>query len=197
MARPKSENKRRAILDAAVEIFAERGAWSTPTSAISKKAGVAEGTLFTFFATKDVLMNELYRALKLEYAAMLLAAFPDEGSFRDQFRHVWNQIIEWGLQNPKKMKVLAELRLSEKITEETKAIGWEAFARLEKLLTESMRQKKVRALSRSFMGSMMAAMSETTTGYIAQESSGKATVRTRHKIRDAGFEMFWKAIAVE
>jgi AcrR family transcriptional regulator len=76
MARPRSEDKQKAILDAAVEEFAVRGVWSTPTSAISKAAGVAEGTLFTYFATKDVLVNALYRALKLELADAMMGDYP-------------------------------------------------------------------------------------------------------------------------
>ena len=43
MARPKSEDKRNAILDAATRVFAERGLTAAPTSEISKQAGVAEG----------------------------------------------------------------------------------------------------------------------------------------------------------
>ena len=49
MARPKSEDKRNAILDAATRVFAERGLTAAPTSEISKQAGVAEETLFTYF----------------------------------------------------------------------------------------------------------------------------------------------------
>ncbi len=61
MSRPKSDDKRIAILEAALRVFAERGNLSAPTSAISKAAGVAEGTLFTYFKSKDDLINELYR----------------------------------------------------------------------------------------------------------------------------------------
>jgi len=60
-ARPKSEDKRNAILDAATRLFAERGLTAAPTSEISKQAGIAEGTLFTYFKTKDDLINALYR----------------------------------------------------------------------------------------------------------------------------------------
>ncbi len=51
MARPKSEDKRNAILDAATRVFAERGLTAAPTSEISRRAGVADGTLFTYFKT--------------------------------------------------------------------------------------------------------------------------------------------------
>src|SRR3569833_3329469 len=66
LARPRSDQKRQAILDAAVELFADRGIGHAPTSAISSAAGVAEGTLFTFFITKDELLYELYREKQKE-----------------------------------------------------------------------------------------------------------------------------------
>src|SRR5277367_4109427 len=75
MARPKSEDKRNAILSAATEVFAERGL-SAATSAISTAAGVAEGTLFTYFKTKDELINALYREIKLELADAMMSEFP-------------------------------------------------------------------------------------------------------------------------
>ena len=49
------ENTRRAILRAALDLFAEKGFYRTTTKAISKKAGIAEGTLFNYFETKEDL----------------------------------------------------------------------------------------------------------------------------------------------
>ena len=49
------ENTRKAILQAALELFAEQGFYRTTTKAISRKAGIAEGTLFNYFETKEDL----------------------------------------------------------------------------------------------------------------------------------------------
>ena len=59
MARPKSEDKRIAIIAATIHMIAEQGL-GAPTAAIAKVAGVAEGTLFKYFATKDELLNAAY-----------------------------------------------------------------------------------------------------------------------------------------
>src|SRR5258708_5790685 len=67
MAKPKSEDKRNAILSAAIQVFAERGL-GAPTAAITSAAGIAEGSLFTYFTTKEELINALYRELKLGWA---------------------------------------------------------------------------------------------------------------------------------
>lgn len=70
MARPKSEDKKQALLEAATAAFAQSGI-AASTSAIARSAGVAEGTLFRYFATKDELLNELYLAIKLRLAEIL------------------------------------------------------------------------------------------------------------------------------
>ena len=49
------ENTRRAILRAALKLFAEKGFYRTKTKAISRRAGIAEGTLFNYFPTKEDL----------------------------------------------------------------------------------------------------------------------------------------------
>jgi AcrR family transcriptional regulator len=93
MARPKSEDKRNAILDAATRVFAERGLTAAPTSEISKQAGVAEGTLFTYFKTKDDLINALYREIKLELADAMMSGFLRKKTVRTRLRHVWDGYV--------------------------------------------------------------------------------------------------------
>src|ERR1700724_4160004 len=100
MARPKSEDKRNAILDAATHLFAERGLAAAPTAEISRRADVAEGTLFTYFETKDELINALYREIKLELADAMMSDFPRRASVRERFQHVWDRYVQWGIANP-------------------------------------------------------------------------------------------------
>ncbi len=49
------EKTRKAILRAALDLFAEKGFYRTTTRAIARKAGIAEGTLFNYFETKEDL----------------------------------------------------------------------------------------------------------------------------------------------
>src|SRR6202034_773378 len=53
---PGSEKYQR-ILDAAVEVIAERGYFSSPVSAIAKRAGVADGTVYLYFKSKDDVLR--------------------------------------------------------------------------------------------------------------------------------------------
>jgi len=49
------ERTRQAILRAALDLFADKGFYRTTTRAISRKAKIAEGTLFNYFETKEDL----------------------------------------------------------------------------------------------------------------------------------------------
>ena len=98
MAKPKSEDKRNSILSAATRVFAERGL-GAPTASITSAAGIAEGSLFTYFKTKDELINALYRELKLELADAIMSSFPRKQSVRHRLEHVWNGHVRWGVAN--------------------------------------------------------------------------------------------------
>ena len=50
-------DKYQRILDAAVEVIAERGYFNSPVSAIAKRAGVADGTIYLYFKSKDEVLQ--------------------------------------------------------------------------------------------------------------------------------------------
>jgi TetR/AcrR family transcriptional regulator, fatty acid metabolism regulator protein len=56
----KSGDKRDRILRAAVRVFAKNGFHDTRVSAVAKAAGVADGTIYLYFASKDELLRSLF-----------------------------------------------------------------------------------------------------------------------------------------
>ena len=58
------------ILDAATVAFDQQGT-SISMATIAKIAGVSNGTLFHYFPTKQVLLDQLYITLKTELATRI------------------------------------------------------------------------------------------------------------------------------
>jgi TetR/AcrR family fatty acid metabolism transcriptional regulator len=54
---PHQGEKYQRILDAAVEVIAERGYFNSPVSAIAARAGVADGTIYLYFKSKDDVLR--------------------------------------------------------------------------------------------------------------------------------------------
>lgn len=64
MAKPRSPERRQLILDTALALFSERGFFGVSVNDIAKKAQIAPGSLYTYFTSKEQLVNELYRYWK-------------------------------------------------------------------------------------------------------------------------------------
>ena len=61
MARPRSASKE-VILDAALAVFRERGYDGTTIPAIAERAGIAQGTLYNYYPSKEKLLFACARA---------------------------------------------------------------------------------------------------------------------------------------
>ncbi len=189
MARPKSEDKRNGILEAATRLFAERGLTAAPTSEISKLAGVAEGTLFTYFKTKDDLINALYREIKLELADAMMSDFPRKKSVGTRLRHVWDRYVNWGVANPKQRKVLAQLMVSEVLTKESRDAGSAPFVEFQAVIGDAIEQHICRNdVPVELIAKSLAALVEATID-LTEVNRSKAK-----QYRDSGFQMFWAGI---
>jgi AcrR family transcriptional regulator len=189
MARPKSEDKRNAILDAATRLFADRGLTAAPTSEISKEAGVAEGTLFTYFQTKDDLINALYREIKLELADAMMSDFPRKKNVGTKLRHVWDRHVNWGIANPKQRKVLAQLTVSEVLSKESRDAGSAPFVEFHAMIRDAMEQRIFRKdVPVELIVKSLAALVEATIDLtVSKRSKAK-------QYRDSGFQMFWSSV---
>lgn len=54
-----SPDKEVRIINAAIEIFSEKGFESTKTKEIAEKAGIAEGTIFRYFPSKGAILEKM------------------------------------------------------------------------------------------------------------------------------------------
>jgi len=187
MARPRSEDKRQAILQAATRLFAKEGL-NAPTARIAKAAGVAEGTLFTYFASKDELMNRLYLELKGGLRAEMAPAPPVQAGLREQLRHAWHTYVRWGAAHPDLRQVLAKLGLSDRVSEATRAEGMQAFCDVALLLQTAMAQGGLRHQPPAFAAALMGAMAEATMDFLAREPAQADSTS------EAGFTAFWNAL---
>jgi len=187
MAKPKSEDKRNAILAAAIQVFADRGL-AAPTAAITSAAGIAEGSLFTYFKTKDELINALYRELKLELADAMMSSFPRKQSVRHRLEHVWNGYVNWGIANPDHQKVLKQIQVWGGLTEESKQAGSAPFAEFQRMAEDAVTQGIYKNIPQAFIGAALVALADMTMDFMVRKPESAEMYRT------AGFEMLWAGI---
>ena len=112
-AREQRNDKRARILDAAVKVFAERGYFSSTVAEIARAAGVADGTIYLYFKSKDDLLFELFDEKMTQLigdAKAALAQEQDAPSRLKRFIRLHFSLVE---KNPDLASVLVvELRQS-------------------------------------------------------------------------------------
>jgi TetR/AcrR family fatty acid metabolism transcriptional regulator len=86
--RVKGGDKRERILDAAVRVLAKRGFHSTRISEVAKAAGVADGTIYLYFKSKDELLVSLFEDRVERLLAFLQAELPRSGSASDKLKRI-------------------------------------------------------------------------------------------------------------
>src|SRR5271165_5908544 len=128
-ARPaRGGDKRERILDAAVRVFAKKGFYATRVSEVAKAAGVADGTIYLYFKSKDELLVSLFEDRVERLLAFLHNELPRIPSASERLR----RIIELQLGLLEGERDLAEvvtviLRQSTKLMKEYAAPKFNAY----------------------------------------------------------------------
>ena len=107
------QDKRARILDAAVKVFAGRGFHSATVAEIARAAGVADGTIYLYFKSKDDLLLRLFDEKMTDLLAEARAALASEPSAPEKLRRFIQLHLSVVERNPELASVLiVELRQS-------------------------------------------------------------------------------------
>lgn len=106
------EDKRSALLQAALELFAENGFNGSPTALIAKRAGVASGTLFFHFKNKEELIHELFRQIRARIDKNVLESLQARLPVRERFIQAFSRLLHYFLENPEEFKFVEQYHFS-------------------------------------------------------------------------------------
>jgi len=174
-------------MDAAIKVIAAQGL-SAPTALIAKEAGVSSGSLFTYFATKADLLNQLYLELKTEMAAVALAGLPKGSELREQMFHMWSNWMNLAIAKPDKRRALAHLVVSDEITSATRATAHKTMGDVAVLLERSRANGPMRNASMTFVVAILNSLADATMDFMIHDpANAKKHCKT-------GFEAFWRVI---
>src|SRR3972149_6414614 len=81
-------DKPQQIIEAAVRVFARKGYYNSRVSDIAREAGVAAGTIYLYFKTKDDILVTLFREKMAEFVGALRTAIADEPDAASKVRRL-------------------------------------------------------------------------------------------------------------
>lgn len=147
----KMTEKQIRILRAAVEIFSEKGYASSSTSEIAQKAGVAEGTIFRHFKTKnDLLLSIVTPMMTKIIAPLVMKDFikvlnADHMEMADFFRAVMRNRIDFARKNMPILKIfLQEIPFQQQLRDHFKEqVSEKIFNKAKSIIEHYQKEGKV------------------------------------------------------
>ena len=185
------KDKRTAILDAALKLFTERGFHGTSTAQISKDAGVATGTLFNYFPTKEDLINSLYFDVKGDLSQAMGKDIEAESTFQDKLRKIWSNLVKWGVDNQDEFLFVGQFCSSPYITKFTREEVMKEYIFLHKLVDEGIKKGEIRDFSAELTIAMFYQGSRAVVNLILDSDPSQ----DENKIIEDGFQIIWRGLA--
>ncbi len=100
------------IHNAALKIINKQGLYQAPVSQIAKEAGVAAGTMYVYYKSKDQLVISLYKIVLKGLSTSVHDAVQESLDERSRFFKIWLAIFKYYITNPDKFLYLRQFSAS-------------------------------------------------------------------------------------
>ena len=105
-------DKRCAIIRSTLDLVAEHGFHGAPMSLVAERAGVAAGTIYRYFESKDVLIIEVHRYLMERFFAAVMEGYPEAAPIRDRFLHTGKILVRHCIGSPQEFRFFEQFNNS-------------------------------------------------------------------------------------
>lgn len=118
-------DKREAILRAAIKVFASKGYFNSKVADIAKEAGIADGTVYLYFKSKEEILHSVFDRAMEEFISEGKREIADIEAPQEKLRRVAKLHLErLGADRDMAIVFQVELRGSTKFMEEFSAAGF-------------------------------------------------------------------------
>jgi AcrR family transcriptional regulator len=131
------DDKREAILAAALELMNERTFGGTPMPLVAERAGVGAGTIYRYFESKEALANAVFRQCKLAMKRCLAEGAGASGEaaqhrasargVRAEFHGLWRGLFQFLAEHPAACRFLETQQHAGYLDAASRRISTEVF----------------------------------------------------------------------
>jgi AcrR family transcriptional regulator len=143
---PAPLDKREQILDAALHEFANRTFAGCAVPVVAQAAGVATGTIYRYFPSKEALLNGVYQHWKLELKHRLVDAPSAAATAREEFHHWWAGLSRFVEEHPVAFEFLEMHHHEPYLDDASKALALEVDAAALSLAMRGQQRGEIRDL---------------------------------------------------
>lgn len=190
MSRAPSPERRALIAECALRLFAANGVTATSTARIAREAGIAAGTLFLYFGTKQELLDALVVQIGVEQSASIRARLRPSLTAREEFHTIWQGCVEWFLANPDAYQFVQQVRDTGLISDAAVEESARSLAYFFDAIQKGLREGSIEPYPADLIGGFLYQDIVAVMNHLRTHAD---PVTAEHAIRQ-GFEIFWKGV---
>lgn len=183
-------DKQKQILASALKLFVAHGFHGTATAKIAEDAGVANGTLFHYYKTKDELVAGLYHQVKQDLTAAISAIIHDSEFITPKFRNKFINILQWALQNRDKFYYIQLFERSPYRSQIGISIEHQSLVPVS-VIDEALKKKLLQTHPRNLV---IILLNSQLLGIYQYLTTNEFTPEEQRNIINEGYEMVWEML---
>jgi len=183
-------DKREQILKAALTLFNRYGFDNTPTARISKEAGVATGTLFNYFNSKEELINVLYLNCKDSLTRRLSDGLDQEKTYRSKLKRIYINYLRWSLEYTDEFLFFQQFCNASCIGETTRKEGLSKFNSILELITEGIEKEIIKNVNLDYISTVLVGILNSSTYYYIANPN----LAGDEEFLEMSFDFLWDSI---
>lgn len=177
------------IFQAALKLVSSKGLAGVTMSDISKAAGIATGTLYVYFKSKDELINALFANCRENSVAHSFKGYDPAQPYKVGFRHIWLNILRYRLNNFDEAVFMEQCYHSPFITAETREKASLLTAPVYELLERGKNEQLLKQVDTGLLITfLLGSLNE-----LVKQTHYHGTTLTRSRINTT-FDMCWDAL---
>lgn len=154
---------------------------------IAKEAGVANGTLFHYYPTKDELIVALYTEIKTNLAQCVLTGDVPGESVKDKWKRYYTAAIEWGVDNPLEFKFTQQFASSPYLSMVSDELKKQSQLTLD-MIKDGIKSKLIKTNEPELYNTILTSNVYGVNQYIMES---KLSYPERKKVINKSFDMLW------
>ncbi|MBI3232870.1 MAG: TetR/AcrR family transcriptional regulator [Bacteroidetes bacterium] len=174
-----------------MNLFVEFGFHNTPTSKIAKEAGIANGTLFYFFPTKDDLVKALYIDLKSKLTKYIHESIDDKKPLKETLKGYYTATLLWGVKHKTELKFMEQFNSSPYLKQMAAEETQQYIQPILDLLKKGIKEKTIKTLDVDIIFTLVSGHTFSINQYLVLKQFPK---KKQDKIISETFELLWDMI---
>jgi AcrR family transcriptional regulator len=184
------KEKEMQIMNASLNLFVERGFHGTSTAEIAKSAGVATGTLFHYFKSKEELINRLYLYSKECMIGEVSGQYNHKKSFKENIKSLWMALVDFGINNSNMFQFILSFHCSPYITSLTKKEIETKYEGVMEAYIVGIEKQEIKDVPYELIADYLWGNIVTTVTYLEKYPAEKNS-----EIKEMSFDLFWDGIS--